>query len=119
LLGSYSLAACTAERGLQLILFLVLARLVKVHARGGLQRALQRDLVRRVVGRRLRGLAIRDDRLVDVALVHVGFALAEGRARGAAAGQQRQNEHGRLRPAANPKSDICNRQFHDPVSRIV
>jgi type I restriction enzyme R subunit len=100
-----------AERGLQLILFLVLARLVQVHARGGLQRALQRDFVGRVVGRRLRGLAIRDDRLVDVAVVHVRFALAEGRARGAATGQQRQYEHGHVRPAANLKSEICNRQF--------
>jgi len=101
LLGSYSLAALySPRRRLELILLLVLVRLFEVHPRRCLHRPLQRNLVGGVVGRGLRRPAVLGHRLVEVAGPHRGVAVAERRARGAAAHQQR--------PAPPPQSAICN-----------
>ena len=71
------------ERGFELILFLVLVRPVEMRARRRLHGALQRDLVRRVFRRRLRGLAVLDHGLVEVAGALGDLTLAERRPGGA------------------------------------
>ena len=127
-----------AERRLELILLLELVRPLEMGARRRLHRALQRDLVVRIVGRRLHGPAVRGDRFVEIARAHRRFALAERLARRAPAGAASASASSNRRCALcimschrtsaaaaiesasrNRQSAICNLQSHDPVSRIV
>ncbi|OLD15590.1 MAG: hypothetical protein AUJ01_11910 [Acidobacteria bacterium 13_1_40CM_3_65_5] len=82
-----------AERGLELILLLELARLLEVRARRRLHRALERDSVIRIVGRGLCGAAVRSHGFVQIARARGVLALPEGLPRGAASHDQRQCEH--------------------------
>ena len=119
LLGSYSVACLYSPSAASSWSCSSNSRaLLEVRARRGQHRALERDLVVGVVGRRLHGLAVGGDRLVQVA----GAACAASPWRNAlpaahpAAATQRQ----RSEQPPNLQSAICNLQCsHDPVSRIV
>src|SRR5207302_785342 len=67
-----------AERRLELILVLELLGALLVRPRGGLHRALQRDLVVRIVGRCLYGRPVVRDRLIEIAGARRRLAPAEG-----------------------------------------
>ena len=120
-----------AERRLELILLLEVARLVEMRSGRGDHRALQRDLVVRVVGRRLHRLAIRGDGFVEVARLRGGLGLAERLAGHASGPEERNRQQRRDRQSAvgPPESsghrervEARNQRFqqnHDPDSRIV
>src|SRR5262249_38897805 len=70
-----------AERRLELILLLEVARLLEVRARRRLHRALEADLVVGVVRRRLDGSPVRGDRVVEIAGAHRRLARRPSRSR--------------------------------------
>ena len=109
-----------AERRLELVLPFVLRRAGEVGARRGEHRALQRNLVLRVLGRLLNGLAVRHDGSVEVAVLGRHLTLLERLPGRAANGQRR---HGEQESQPGQQSAVCSSQVrkssHNPVNRIV
>ena len=81
-----------AERRLELVLLLELLRALEMRARRRQHRALQRDLVVRVVGIGLHGPPVRGDGFVEIARAHRALALLERLPGRAAAGHERQRQ---------------------------
>jgi hypothetical protein len=98
-----------AERRLELILLLESVRALEVGARRRLHRPLQRNLVIRVVRRRLDGPAVRRHRFVQISSAHRHFALTERLACRAPTGRQRQDND------ADPQATMCP-LHHAPVT---
>ena len=123
-----------AERRFELILLFELPRPIEVRTRRGEHRALERDLVVRVVRIGLHGAAIGGDRFVEIARARRGLALAKRLACGAADAQasasatSTPSSFSRLviginqqsaSVAALSSSALSSQPVQDPLSRIV
>ena len=97
-----------AAGGVELILSLELLRPIEMRARRRQHGALERDLVVRVVRRRLHRRPVVRDRLVEIAGAHRDVALPERPPGGAAADQQCRGQHDRklLRPRRHSPSSL-------------
>ena len=82
-----------AARGFELVVIFVVLGAIEVLPRGDEHRALQRDLVIGILGRRLDGRAVVGDRLVEVARFDRGVPLPERLARCTPGGRDRRQQH--------------------------